>query len=484
MTESLKTKALNALAWSFVESVGQQSVQFVIGIVLARLLFPEQFGLISMITIFMGLAQSFLDSGFGAALIQKREVTHTDTCSIFFFNIIVGLLAAGFLCLLAPWISEFYDQPILKPLTMALSLIIVINSIGLIQSTILSKQINFRTQTMVSLIASLLSGGIGVILAMKGFGVWSLAIQQISRAFFNTLLLWFLNDWRPAMIFSLTSLRTMFSFGSRLLASGLLNKIFDNIYLLVIGKIFSATDLGLFTRAQGLQEISSQTLSSMVGRVTFPVFSTMQDDTARLKRGMRNALTILCFLNFPMMVGLAIVARPLVLVLLTEKWAGCIPYLQLLCFYGLLFPVHLINLSILQALGRSNLFLRIEIIKKVLIVINIAVTWQWGISAMICGMIVFSVICFYINGYYIGPLIGYSVLEQMRDLLCYFIAAVFMGMAVYGIGLMRFQQYLNMLMAQIITGISVYYFICRLFQFPAFKNIMEIISEQRKEIHI
>ena len=239
-------------------------------------------------------------------------------------------------------------------------------------------------------------------MAAGGFGVWSLAAQQIAGSFFQTTLLWFWNDWRPALIFSFKSLQEMFGFGSRLLASGLLDQIFSNIYLVVIGKLFSANDLGFFTRASSLQELPSQTLAGVVGRVTFPVFSTIQDDPARLKRGLKKALTLLVLINFPMMIGLAVVARPLVLVLLTEKWAESIIYLQLLCAVGLLFPLHLINLNILQSMGRSDLFLRLEIIKKALVVINIAVTWRWGISAMICGMVAMSMIAYYLNSYYTG----------------------------------------------------------------------------------
>lgn len=471
--ENLKHKTIRALFWSFFESAGLQSVRFVVGIVLARLLFPAQFGLIGMLMIFMAVAQSFLDSGFGAALIQKREATLTDTCSIFYFNIGVGLAAAGLLCMVAPWIAVFYNQPILTPLTRALSLTIVINSFGLIQNTILTKQVDFKTQAKVSLIASALSGIIGVSMAATGFGVWSLVVQQISSAFFRTVLLWLLNGWRPALIFSLKSLREMFGFGSRLLASGLLNQIFDNIYILVIGKLFSATDLGFFTRAQTLREVPSKTLSEMVGRVTFPVFSTIQDDPARLKKGMKKALTTLVLVNFPMMIGLAVIARPLVLVLLTEKWTESIPYLQLLCLVGLLFPLHVINLNLLQALGRSELFLRLEIIKKILIVINIAVTVRWGISAMIYGMIGTSIISYYLNSYYTGVLIGYPIREQLRDLFPYLILAVVMGIAVYAAGLLPFPNHWSILLLQMPLGIVIYVCLCRLFRLPAFVEIWQ-----------
>jgi O-antigen/teichoic acid export membrane protein len=226
-------------------------------------------------------------------LIQKREITQTDICSVFYFNILVGLVVAGLLSLAAPWIAAFYKQPVLTPLTRALSLTIVINSFGLIQNTLLTKQINFKTRAKVSLIAGVLSGIIGITMAVRGFGVWSLAIQQISSAFVRTACLWLYSSWRPIMVFSFNSLREMFGFGSRMLFSGLLNQIFDNIYLVVIGRLFSAADLGFFTRAKTLNDIPSHTLSDMAGRVTFPVFSTIQDDPARLKRGLKKALAVL-----------------------------------------------------------------------------------------------------------------------------------------------------------------------------------------------
>jgi len=474
----LRHKTIHALSWSLLELIGVQGMRFVIGIILARILFPEQFGLIAMLMIFMDVSKSILDSGFGAALVQKRNVTQTDICSIFYFNIIAGLTMTSLLCLVAPWIAEFYNQPILMRLTQAMSLTILINSFGLIQNTILTKQINFKTQTKVTLIASIISGIIGITMAVSGFGVWSLAVQQISSTFFRTAFLWFYNDWRPALIFSVKSLREMFGFGSRLLFSGLLNQIFDNIYLLVIGKLFSAADLGFFTRAKTLQDVPSQLLSGMVGRVMFPVFSTIQDDPVRLKRGTKQALTTLVLVNFPMMIGLAVVARPLVLVLLTEKWTECIPYLQLLCLGGLLYPLFVINLNLLLALGRSNLFFNLEIIKKILIVINIVVTWRWGISAMIYGMIAISIISYYLNSYYTGVLIDYSIWEQLRDLFSYLFMAMLMGIAVYAIGLLPFSNYWSLLLVQILTGFVIYVCLCWLFRLTAFIELWQAVSNR------
>jgi teichuronic acid exporter len=476
--ESLKSITVHALKWTFLETVVSRGLQFVVGVVLARLLFPEQFGLIAMLAIFMAIAQCFLDSGFAAALIQKRDITQADKCSIFYFNIAVGVIVAGFLCLVAPWIAAFYDEPILTPLTRALSLTLVINSFGLIHNALLTKQIDFKTQTKVGLISSILSGLVGVAMAATGFGVWSLVVQQLSSTGIRTSLLWLFHSWRPALIFSIESLREMFGFGSRLLASQILSHVFDNLYYLVIGKLFTAADLGLFARAQTLGEQPSRTLSGMVGGVTFPVFSSIQDDPDRLKRVMKKALAVLALINFPIMIGMAVLARPLVLVLLTETWAGCIQYLQLICMVGLLYPLHALNLNVMTALGRSDLFLRLEIIKKVLIVINILVTWQWGIEAMIWGMIAFSCICYYLNSYYSGALIGYPMGEQLRDLSPYLIVAVLMGVGAAAAGMLPFSNVWIAFLTQLLVGIVIYVLLCRISRLDGFMEIWETGWEQ------
>jgi O-antigen/teichoic acid export membrane protein len=433
-----------------------------------------------MLAVFMEVAQSFLDSGFGAALIQKRDTTLTDTCTIFYFNILVGVAAAALLCLIAPWIAAFYSQPILTPLTWAMSLIIVINSLGLIQRTVLEKQINFKTQTKVGLIAGGLSGVIGIAMAIADCGVWSLVVQQISSSLFATVSLWYFSTWRPSLIFSFKSLQGMFNYSSRLLAAVLLNRLFENLYLLTIGKLFSAADLGFFTRAKTMVDLPAQTISGMVGRVTFPVFSSIHEDQERLKRGMRKVLTMLVLVNVPIMLGLAIVARPVVLVLLTGKWAECIPYVQLLCLVQLSFPFHLVNIHALQALGRTDLILRLEIIKKLLIVINIALAWRWGISAMILGMIATSIVAYYLNTYYIGRLIRYTIWEQLFDVYPCLVLSAMMGVVVYGIGLLPFPSSWSMALVQITLGGLLYACACWVFRLPAFMEMLQMCVESMK----
>jgi teichuronic acid exporter len=478
MPDGLKNKTLHALFWSFFESIGQQGIQFIIGIILARLLLPEEFGLIAMLWIFMAIAQSFIDSGFGQALIQKQNATHIDECSIFYFNILVGFIAAGMLCLCAPWIANFYNQSMLIPLTYALSLNMIINAFGLVQTTLLTKQIDFKTQLKVSIMATVISGTIGVTMAFNGFGVWSLVAQSIGSNLFRTILLWFFNTWRPSLVFSFDSLRGMFTFGSRLLASGLLDTIFRNIYIVVIGKLFAPAELGFYTRAKNLQQMPVDNISNVISRVTFPVFSSVQDDKQRLKRGVRKALNMLVMINFPMMVGLAIVAKPLVLLLLTEKWAPCIPYLQLLCVVGMLYPLHVINLNVLLAQGRSDFFFRLEILKKILIVIAIAFTYRWGIIVMIYGQIATSIFAYVLNSYYTGKMLNYPITEQIQDLIPVLSFAVIMGAGVYALNFVHIGNTLLLLLVQITIGILFYYVLCYIFRISSFIEVIEMIKSK------
>jgi teichuronic acid exporter len=478
MTNSLRSRTFNALFWSFIWAISQQGVRFAAGIILARILFPDQFGLIGMLLVFMTVAQSFIDSGFGAALTQKINITKLEICSIFYFNIFVGFVSSGILCLVAPLIAAFYSQPILTNLTRVLSFSIFINSFGLIQSVLFTKQLNFKSQTLIALITAILSGAIGIVLAINGFGVWSLAIQQLSSSLIGTICLWIFSSWRPNIIFSFNSLKGMLSFGFRIFFAGLLTTVFDNIYTLVIGKLFSTSDLGLYARAKNFQELPSNTLSSFIVRVAFPVFSSIQDSPTKLKDVVKKALSMLVLVNFPMMIGLALIAHPLVLVLLTEKWILCIPYLQLFCAVGFLYPLHYINLNVLISLGRSDLYLRIEIIKKALIIINIFITWRWGISAMIYGMITMSIVSYFLNSYFTGVLLKYTIWEQMRDLFPYLITSIIMGVAVYLIGLFPLLNNGIMLLLQISMGIILYIALCLLFRLSAFMELFEMLRNK------
>jgi len=478
MSSSLNNKTLHVFFWSFIEKSGLQGIQFFVSIVLARLLLPEQYGLIGMLVIFLAVAHSFLDSGFGSALIQKQDATHIDECSIFYFNIVIGLFAAGILCLAAPAIAQFYDEPQLKSLTIFFSLNIVINSFGLIQITLLKKCLNFKTQAKISVFSVVISGPIGIFLAYSGYGVWSLAIQQFSNNVLSVILLWFFCNWRPSMIFSLFSLRKMFVYGSRVLASGLLDRIFQNVYLLVIGKLFSAVSLGYYTRALSLQQLPADVLTDIVGRVTFPLFSSMQNETERLRMGFKKIFVTLAFVTFPAFVGLFVIAENLVVVLLTDKWLPCVPFLQLLALLGLMYPLHAMHLNLLLALGRSDLFFRLEILKKFLVVIAIAITWRYGIEAMIVGQVVLAVFAYFLNSYFTNQLIRYSLLEQMKDLVCPFILAILMGCLVIIVSNFQINSIILLLAIQIFTGTATYLILSYLFKPLGYQILLSILYKK------
>ena len=317
-------------------------------------------------------------------------------------------------------------------------------------------------------------------MAYKGFGVWALVGQQVSRALAQTMIFWFVSDWRPALILSYTSLRSMFSFGSKLLFSGLLYTFFNNIYLVVIGRLFSPADLGFYSRAKGLRDVPVMNITSTVSSVTFPAFATIQDDKNRLKLGAQKSLTTLVMIITPCMLGLAIIARPLVLFLLTEKWLPCVPFLQLLCIAGIFWPLHVINLNILVAVGRSDLFFRLEVLKQILVGISIAVTYRWGIQAMIYGQITVNILGYYLNSYYSGKLINYPLKEQIFNLTPYLATSIIMGIGVYSVQLLPFPNNWSLLISQVLAGVVIYIVLSLIFKMSAFLEIVEIVRDTLK----
>ena len=476
MSDGLTTKTLRGLFWSFFERGAYQLVQLTVSIVLARILLPEEFGLVAILVVFIAIGNSLVDSGFGSALIQDQTTSHLDECSVFYFNIALSVLVAAILTLSAPAIAHIYGYPILVPLCRVLSLNIVLGALGAIHLTLLTKNVDFGTQSKISLIAAAISGLIGISMAYRGFGVWSLATQSVASAFFRTTLAWLFHDWRPSLQFSSQSLFRMFPFGSRLLISGLLNTVFNNIYSLVIGKVFSARDLGFYSRADQLQQIPVLNLTAAVGRVLFPVFSSVQQDKERLKRGVRITITSLALINFPLMVGLAIVAKPLIVVLLTDKWLPSVLYLQMLCAIGLLYPLHAINLSALKAQGRSDLFLKLEVIKRILVITSIAITYRWGIIAMISGAIVVSLFGYYLNAYYSGKFFDYPITEQILDLFPALLVSFVMGTSVYLVRYLSISSPLVLLTCQSTVGVVVYFGLCRIFRIAAFMNAWGLLK--------
>ena len=306
--------------------------------------------------------------------------------------------------------------------------------------------------------------------------------MQLSNTLFRTSLLWLFNTWRPSWTFSFDALRSMFAFGSRIFLVGLLNAFFVNIYSLVIAKLFSPMALGFYTRAESLQQLPVTSITGVINQVTFPVFSSIQDDKPRLRRALSKALNMMELIVFPMMVGLAIVAKPLVLVLLTEKWLPIVPYLQLFCVIGVLYPIQLVNLSVLNAQGKSHLFLRVQVIQYILIIITVLITYRWGITAMIYGKIICSFLACYLCAYYTQKILGYSIIEQVRDLIPSLALSGLMGIGVYALQYASITDELVLLIAQIITGIVLYSGMCYLLRISSFMEIIKLIKTRGERI--
>jgi teichuronic acid exporter len=454
MSESLKQKTIGGLFWSFIDGFVNQGFQFIVGIVLARLLSPHDFGLIGMLTIFIAISQSFVDSGFSNALIRKKHCTQSDYSTIFYFNVSVAVLFYIMLFAFSASIASFFNEPQLKLLVQVLSLSLIVNSFSVIQRTILTKEINFKLQTIVSMVASIGSGTIAIWLALAGYGVWSLVVLTLSRAFLNSMFLWLWAKWKPALVFSRESFKELFAFGSKLLVSGLINTAYQNIYYLIIGKYFSAVELGYYTRADQFQAVPSQNLMGIIGRVSYPVLSNMQDDVPQLKIAYQKIIKSTMLITFVLMLGLAAVAKPLVLTLIGEKWLPSVIYLQLLCLVGMFYPLHSLNLNMLQVQGRSDLFLRLEIIKKILAIPTIIVGVLFGIKIMIMGMLVLNLVAYYLNSYWSGRFIGYSTWEQVKDILPSFLLAIVVALCVFVAGqLLNITNLLNLIIQIVIGGV-------------------------------
>ena len=475
---SLKEKTISGLLWSFIDSFANFGVQFLIGIVLARILSPREFGLIGMLTIFIALSQSFIDSGFSTALVRKRDCTQTDYSTIFFFNLAVSLLCYVLLFAFSGAISSFFDEPQLKSLVQVLGIGLILNSFGIIQRTILTKTINFKLQTKISLIASLGSGIIAITMALKGFGVWSLVALTLSRYALTSIFLWVYTNWNPTLVFCLKSFSELFGFGSKLLLSGLIDTAYRNIYYLIIGKYFSAVELGFYTRADQFQTLPSSNLNAIISRVSFPVLASIQDDIPRLKKNYRKLIKSTMLLTFILMLGMAAIAKPMILTLIGEKWLPSAIYLQLLCFVGMLYPLHAINLNMLKVQGRSDLFLRLEIIKKILAVPIILLAVFMGIKAMIIGMFVLSLIAYYLNSHWSGKLIDYSSIQQVKDIWPSFFLALIVNGTVFSISFLGITSSLILLLTQIITGALLTIIICEGIKFKDYMYIKNIALEK------
>ena len=474
-TGTLKRKITSGLFWNLIEKASLHGLKLLVSILLARILEPSQFGIIGMLTLLMAISQSILDSGFGSALIQKKDTTHQDYCTIFYFNLVMGIILTGLLWLLAPSIAEFFNQPDLKNLTKFLSLNIFFNGFGLVQTSIFSKEMKFKSLFLVNFLAALLSGIIGIVLAYRGFGVWSIAFQSVLSTLFTNVFLWVFNSWRPTLVFSMESIKSMFPFGSRLLVSDLISTAFTNLYQTLIGKFYTPSDVGYYSNAGTMVNAILNITSGSMSKVLLPSFSPLQNEIERLKNGYRKAIRYSGFIHFPLMIGLCATVEHLIPLLLTEKWIGSVHILQLLCLVNLLYPMDLLNLNILKVRGRTDLYLKVSIIRKVFEILVILITVRKGIVALLYGQIVNSTIDFFMNGYFTSRMISYSTFDQIKDISPSLLASLLMGTVMYLVRYLGLNNYFLIILIQVIIGLFVYILICLVFEASLVREVKKLL---------
>jgi teichuronic acid exporter len=458
----LHQKTTSAAKWSAFDVFMRQGVQFAITIVLARILVPEDFGVIAMLSMFTGVAGVFIDSGFSAALIQRQNTTHAEESTVFFFNLGMGAVTALLLCAAAPWIATFFKLPVLQYLSYAMAFSLFVGAFGSVHTTLLSKEMNFKVTAKVGVVSSVVAGVLAIYMASQGYGVWSLAGHTVASGIVTVLFLWLWHPWRPAWIFSIASLRSFFRVGGYEMASTLLDVFATNFYLILIGKMYSARDVGFYSRAQKTQQMPITLMMGIIQRVAYSAFASVSEDKARLVRGLRQAQAVSMFVNIPIMVGIIVLAEPLVLTLFGEQWLPCVPILQVLGLGGILWPMHILNLNILKAQGQFGLKFRIEVIKKLCAIsLTVAVSY-YGVMAIAWAQVVLAVFGYFVNTHYTKVLLGYSGLKQLRDLGMNFLAVIPMAMAVYLMTDMMQTLPLVELVVASTMGAGIYLLTCRM----------------------
>lgn len=428
---NLRKKTINGLIWTFTQQFGVQAISFIITIVLARILGPSEFGIIAMLAVFIAVGGLLLDGGLTSSLIRTGRANHKDYSTVFFFNLGGSIVIYGLVYFLAPIISSFYKQEILISVLRIYSIVFIINAFYEIQNARLVKVMNFKTQALIQIPSVLTSGLIGIFLAKNGFGVWSLVWMNISQSFLITLFHWIFSKWRPSMIFDAKSFKTHFHFGYKMTLSGLLDIIYKNIYVLIIGKNYSTTQLGYYSRAESISQLPTNNIFNAINSVTYPMFASISEDNIRLKTVYKKLVQQVLFWNASILILLLVVAEPLFRFLLTEKWLPAVPYFQILCLAGILYPIHAYNHNILKVKGRSDLILKIEFVKKIIAVTGILLIIPFGIFGLLYFQLAFSILSCFINSYYSGVLINYSIKEQITDVYPAIFLSILTGLVCY-----------------------------------------------------
>ncbi|WP_063650767.1 lipopolysaccharide biosynthesis protein [Aliivibrio fischeri] len=471
---SLKKKTVSGLKWSAIERIATQGIQLVVMLILGRMLGPEAFGLIGMLVIFIAIAQIFVDSGFGNALIRKQDRDEKDFSTVFYCNIAVSITCYLLIYFGAPYVSDFYNEPELTSLLRILGINIIINAISLVQRTKLTIDMDFKKLTKSSLISVFISTLVAFSFAFCGFGVWALIAQRLSSVFSNAILIQILVPWRPKERFSKSSFDELFGFSSKLLLTSLIDTIYKNIYQIIIGKLFSSAQVGFFTQAKTLSNTPAMTITSIIQRVTYPMLSQMQNDTEKLDAAYLLTLRLSAAVIFPLMIGLALISEPLINVVLGQEWSESVPLMIILCIGYMLYPIHAINLNLLQVKGRSDLLLKIEIVKKIIITLILIITIRYGVKAICIGMLAQSYISLLINTYYTGKLSSLSLFKQVRSLAPIWLVCIAIGGFNYFLSLTLSNDVYKILV-MLTSSLVLYILYIRICQKDLYENLLNSI---------
>lgn len=472
--QNLKDKAVRGVGWSAADAFLGQGVTFIVGLILARLLSPEEYGLIGIITIFTTILAGFVDCGFSNSLIRKSNVSDDDYNTMFILNMVMSVAMCLLLFIGAPYIAVFFERPQLVALLRVMGLLLIFQALSIVQMTILSRKIDFKTKTKASIISAVTSGIAGIVMAFLGCGVWSLVAQQLSRQLVYSISLWIFNRWWPKLKFSIVSFRYMWGFGWKLMISGLLARIWDQLYQTVVGKFYTPSTLGQYTRAKEYASIFSSNLTSIVQRVSYPVLSNVQDDIPRMVSAYRRVIKTTMFVTANAMIALGAISEPLIYCLIGPQWHQAATFLPLICISLSLYPLHAINLNMLQVQGRTDVYLILEIIKKIIGLVPILIGIFVGIYWMVFSSIVIGVICFFLNSSYTGKLIGYSSWSQVKDVLPSYIIAFIVALSVFFIKYLPL-SYWAILPIQLIVGIAVFFIINEIVKLSEYTELKVIV---------
>lgn len=465
--------------WRIGESSGAQLVSFLVSIVLARLLAPEDYGVIALVTVFTSILQVFVDSGLGTALVQKKNADEADFSSVFYFNVLVCLTLYAGMFVAAPAIAKFYDNPIYIPLVRVLSLTLVISGLKNIQQVYVYRHMIFKRFFFSTLGGTIASAILGIVMAYAGFGVWAIAAQYVSNTAIDTLILWITVPWRPKKKFSWTKLKSLLSYGWKLLVSALLDTGYTSVWNLLIGKLYSSADLSFYDQGSKYPKAIIGTISNSIDSVLLPTMSIVQDDRAQIKSMTRRSIVTSVYVMAPLMMGLAGCAEPLVSLILTDKWLPCEPYMRIFCIMYMFWPVHSANLNAIKAMGRSDLLLRLEILKKIIGIGLLICTMRISVMAMACSLLISSVTSQIINSYPNWKLLNYRYLEQLRDILPSILLAVIMAVAVGAVPLLGYGNVLT-LCIQIPLGAVIYVAGSAIFRLESFRYLLNMIEDRRR----